>query len=135
TVLSEELSRFTRGHPAATRVLVDAIPADSEVPSGARTELATVLAAARGEGTVADELLRVLLGARPAHIVDRLAILAAARHRADGDHLMTCDDLVGSTRVALPTELWRPGPDDPPTVLRRLLLRRLAADPAKCVQA
>jgi hypothetical protein len=130
-LVAAELYQFTRGHPAATRLLLDAIPAHAGNGPGNGAELEAVLGSRRSGGTVEDELRRRLLGGVRAEVVEHLVTCSAARHRADGELLTTRQDLGLNGVENLPEGLWLPTPGTEPTVLRRLLLRRLAARDAK----
>lgn len=122
-VLADELFQFTAGHPAATRILLDA----ALTTTGTRIELEAALLAPRGTGTVEDHLRAMLLRGVGTDVVPGLEICAAGWNRSDADFLASTKDLVGLDRVRLPAGVWPPRGGSEPTLVRRLLLRRLAA--------
>jgi hypothetical protein len=78
-LVAAELYQFTRGHPAATRLLLDAISAHPGNGPGNGAELEAVLGSRRSGGTVEDELRRRLLGGVRAEVVEHLVTFSAAR--------------------------------------------------------
>jgi hypothetical protein len=135
---------FTRGHPGATRMLLDAIAEQPDRPF----DLLRILAApepgvlAAGRRTVEERLLSRLTEGLPADAVEDLATCAAARHEEAALRLAADSELLtgmrGAESLIFAADLWRtaaPGQATAPSqpeaqlhpVLRRLLLRRLAA--------
>lgn len=121
-VLADELFQLTAGHPAATRVLLDA----ALTTAGTRIELEAALLAPRGAGTVEDYLRDMLLRGVGADVVPGLEVCAAGWNRSDADFLGNTRELVGLDQVRLPVGVWPPRGGAEPVLARRLLLRRLA---------
>jgi hypothetical protein len=147
-LLAPVIFQFTGGHPEATRVIVaeltgSADPADLATVLLKIAESAPVTQAADGEPLSVEEWLAFSLTAGLSEdAIDNLVICAAARDQADASRLDLESGLLSGTRAALSDlfarELWgEPTTGDPAErgavvmlpVLRRLLLRRLAASP------
>ncbi|MBP2335782.1 DNA polymerase III delta prime subunit [Saccharothrix coeruleofusca] len=141
--VAAEVYRFTRGHPAATAVVVKAV-GDS---TGDTPPLKRLLAA-RWRGpvdeepvTVGERLLRELLGSPTPELLARLETCAAARDVEQADELAR-SGLVprqhGGVEL-VPAELRVRDPGTGRQVmlpaLRHLLLRRLAAEPQRWTAA
>ncbi|MCK2238627.1 MULTISPECIES: hypothetical protein [unclassified Crossiella] len=142
--IAHTVHRFTGGHPAAARLLVDALRAHAE----ARPEIAELLTKREPHGLeqdtplcVADRLLHRLLQDYPVEldfpdltVLTDLVTCAAARTEDDGLWLAGQAELRARDRTSLPeieaTHLWSGSGN----LLRRLLLHRLArrapTDPA-----
>ncbi len=130
--------RFTRGHPATTAAVVNAVGSTGDTPSLAR------LLGSRWRGpvdeasvTVDERLLSGLLGPASAQVVAALEACSAARDLDQGDELLR-SGLIPPVRGdggLVPTELRVPEPGTDRVVmlpvLRHLLLRRLAAAPER----
>jgi hypothetical protein len=123
---------FTDGHPGSTRLLLDAI---AEQPVGG-TNLHTILDAIEPGAleseplTVEQRLLRRFLQGIPTDAWEDLVTIAAARDRAQALRLAAHSELLTASRgersLIFGPELWTDDEVIRP-VLRRLLLRRLAA--------
>ena len=146
-LLSPVIFQFAEGHPEATRVIIGSLRG-AEDPA----DLATVLARPASQAmaktggqppTVEQWLLRSLTGGLAEGTIKDLMKCAAARHQKDANRLETESRLLTGPRSArnsmFARELWYarmaggPGTTGIPAllpVLRRLLLRRLAARPA-----
>lgn len=134
--------QFTRGHPGATRLILDTV---AEQP-GDVDDLRLVLGRPEPGGpdgtTVEDGLRRRLLRAFPDDLIDDLVTCSAARDMNQAARLAAHSGLLECSREDLKT-IFQPGLWDSPEegqpavlqpVLRRLLLQTLAArkpdDPA-----
>ncbi|MDB1086574.1 hypothetical protein PJ985_03205 [Streptomyces sp. ACA25] len=144
--LARLVHEFTAGHPA-TAGLLTAAAADLPHPASSVSELlrqplpyaggfrSAEAPGAAGARTVEEGLLRLLLPAEDSK-VDAFVSCSAARTAADGLWLSHQSDLVDAAWAdgVRRTAPWSPGGRAGETVLRRLLLRRLAvrspADPA-----
>lgn len=151
-LLSPVIFQFTEGHPEATAVLIGELGGSPDP-----ADLATVLPKVsrseseadgrhdehRQPSTVEERLIQSLTAGLSATTIANLAKCAAARDQGDANLLDTESGLLSGTRGArndvFAAELWIEGPPGDlgaprPTVmlpvLRRLLLRRLAAHPA-----
>jgi hypothetical protein len=135
--VTSAVHRFTAGHPGAARMLLDALAEHPDEPADLLTILGfpepAVLAA--GGRSVEEGLLRRLTeGMRPDAVAD-LVTCAAARNEEAALRLATDGGLLtgmrGEDSVIFAADLWRAGPPGRAAelhpVLRRLLLRRLAA--------
>jgi hypothetical protein len=126
--LATMVHQFTAGHPATTRAVLDAV---SAMP-GPWHSLDEVLRAERDGSTVAERLLERLLDDVCDDVVEDLVTCSAARtrHRAiefavqHGDLLLVPRVTEAELRVS---PMWSGEQGTQPCVLRRLLLRRLAA--------
>ncbi len=143
-LLSPVIFQFAEGHPEATRVIIGSLRG-AEDPA----DLATVLGRPANQAmgmtggqppTVEQWLLRSLTGGLAEGTIKDLMKCAAARHQKDANRLETESRLLTGPRSArnsmFARELWYarmaggPGTTGIPAllpVLRRLLLRRLAA--------
>jgi hypothetical protein len=143
---------FTHGHPGATRMMLDAIaenpgalhlpgePSTIQVPDRS-VDLVAILAApepggpATGGRTVEEGLLSRLIEGVPPETAEDLATCAAARHEEAALQLAAESGLLrgmrGESSLIFAASLWRTGAPgragELHPVLRRLLLRRLAA--------
>jgi hypothetical protein len=126
--LASMIRDLTGGQPAATHLLLDVI---ADRHSGL-VELDELLRSRRGAMTVDDALHARLLAGIPHDAIDDLTTCAAARDRASG-RLIAQSGLVSNRSVfdaaALAAGLWSADDNDEPTLIRRLLLRRLARRP------
>jgi hypothetical protein len=135
--VTSAVHRFTAGHPGATRTLLEAIAEHPDEPADLLAILSSpepgVLSA--GSRTVEESLLRRLTeGMRPAAVAD-LATCAAARNEEAALRLGADSGLLAGMRgedpVIFAADLWRADTRGQAAelhpVLRRLLLRRLAA--------
>ncbi|MGH3938648.1 MAG: hypothetical protein ACRDTG_08410 [Pseudonocardiaceae bacterium] len=122
--------QLTGGHPASTRLLLDAI---AERPTN-RDDLVAVLGQ-RAPGTpserltVAGKMRRRLLVDFPQDGFDDLVTCAASREREHGLRLATSPLLTGSQAgyvAIIDPVLWPAAEGAGPVLLRRLLLRELA---------
>ncbi|MFH8346349.1 ATP-binding protein [Streptomyces sp. NPDC018045] len=101
--LGRTVHELTRGHPAATRAVLDALEDFApEVPCGRRLRM---VLAPEGPHSVADELLDLLLQDLPRELVEGALPRAAAA--------------VTLGQAASATDLWRQA-DSPPRLLREL---------------
>lgn len=120
--------QLTLGHPGATRRLADALATDPAARLAGPAALPGILAGPAGQ-----QIFDSLLTDVPAETVEDLVTLSAAASRVHGMRLATHSDLLGRVTTAAPddltTGLWTSGRLGPPTLLRRLLLRRLAERP------
>ncbi|GAA4526408.1 hypothetical protein [Amycolatopsis samaneae] len=123
---------FTGGHPAATALLVEAI---HERPLEHGDTLLTLLDRAEpgrdpDRPLLADSLRKQLLGDFPAYNYEDLVTCAAARTKQHASLLAARGELlvggINSYREIAPV-LWPASGGAGPAVLRRLLLRQLAA--------
>jgi len=147
-LLAPVIFQFTGGHPEATRVIVaeltgSADPADLATVLAKIAESAPVAQTANGGPPSVEEWLASSLTAGLSEdAIDNLLKCAAARDQADANRLDLESGLLTGTRAAVSDlfarELWgEPTAGDPAEpraavmlpVLRRLLLRRLAASP------
>lgn len=128
--------RLTRGHPAATAVLMEAIVRNGGRTAPLKTLLQVRLSEMTGdEQTVSAEekILRELVGETSGPAFENLVTYSAARDIEQIEHLSR-GSLVTSARggVAVPAALLTADPPDGRVtmlpVLRQLLLRRLADD-------
>lgn len=115
---------ITGGHPGATAFLLDAV--GSRMPPG--TDPEHLLDAAHGASTVRSALTEHLLTGFGEDEIDILVTCSAARDRHDGQRLLT-RVTTRADGLDLPRTLWDHTATQPTTVLRALLLRRLAARP------
>ncbi len=134
--VTSAVHRFTSGHPGATRMMLDAIAEHPDQPADLLTILGFpepgVLAGSR---TVEESLLRRLTEGMRADALADLATCAAARDEEAALRLAADSGLLigmrGEDSVIFAPDLWRAGPLGQAAVLhpvlRRLLLRRLAA--------
>lgn len=149
-LLAPVIFQFTGGHPEATHLIVaelsgSADPADlaTVLPKVAESALAGQPADGLPPSTVEERLLASLTAGLGEDAVGNLVKCAAARDQADASRLDLESGQLTGTRAALSDlfarELWgEPAGGDPAApgsvvmlpVLRRLLLRRLAASPA-----
>jgi hypothetical protein len=137
--LASLIQQFTAGHPESAAMLA-AVAARAPSPSAGIGQLLAQPvpdpaglqpSPAPGRPTVGDHLTARLLPVGAAQL-PAYARCAAARGEADGLRLVYDSGLVDAAlrdavRLAAP---WERAGDSGATVLRRLLLRRLAADPA-----
>lgn len=147
-LLAPVIFQFTGGHPEATRVIVaeltgSADPADLATVLPKVAESAPVTQPADGgQPSVEEWLASSLTAGLSEDAIDNLVKCAAAWDQADASRLDLESGLLTGTRAALSDlfarELWgEPTAGDPAEpgavvmlpVLRRLLLRRLAASP------
>lgn len=123
--------RLTAGHPASTRLLVDAalqspehgnaMSALLDQPAPGRTDPRT---------SVAERIVADLLSGFPSERTEDLVTVSSAANRDHARQLAA--ELIedaGSSFPALRSALWPEAGGAGPAVLRRLLLRRLAARP------
>lgn len=136
--LSRVVFQLTGGHPASTRLVLDAV---AKRPPDNRIEPEVILGQApSGEGsqhpqTVEDQVLGHLLGGASEVALRDLVTCAAARERRHALALSVQDDLLVGGQAhyveVLDPILWPPDAAAGPALLRRLLRRRLALrDPA-----
>jgi hypothetical protein len=119
---------LTVGQPAATQLLLDVI-ADRHT---GLAELDELLRSQRGGESVEERLYHRLLHGIPTESIEDLTTCAAARDRASGRLIAQsglCADRTVADSVALAAGLWTHEANGRPTLLRRLLLRRLAGRP------
>lgn len=147
-LLAPVIFQFTGGHPEATRVIVaeltgSADPADlATVLSKAAESAPEAQPADGGAPSVEERMASSLTAGLDEDAIGNLMKCAAARDQADANRLDLESGLLTGTRAALSDlfarELWgEPATGDPAEpgavvmlpVLRRLLLRRLAASP------
>lgn len=163
--ITSAVYRYTAGHPIAVRMLLDAIAVALDTDSAADSadfDLAPVLEAPVPDITqddpppLADVLLRRLLRGLPQEQLTDLVTCSAARDLEAAQRLAATSRLLGQnwgTKARIfSASFWRsrdaaapegrPAADPPPAgtltlhpVLRRLLLRRLAARPSPPVAA
>ncbi|MCX2731970.1 hypothetical protein OOZ19_17140 [Saccharopolyspora sp. NFXS83] len=132
--VSDTVFRFTRGHPGSTRHVLDAIQAHAADPIDLRDLLPPAeLGAAQQDPAIAvhGPVARFLAGT-PGEAVNDLITCSAARTQDEAERLVARSELVAARggRSVFAPELWVPddGVDNVlPPVLRRLLLRELAA--------
>ena len=130
--------RFTGGQPVAVCVLLEAIAATGVTSLAALLDGPAPQSDQDKPPTLADHLLSRLLPDLSAEAVDDLVTCAAARDKDAALLLGANDKLLSQKRTSDPeffgAVLWRDDPGAPQPalrpVLRRLLLRRLAARPA-----
>jgi hypothetical protein len=146
-LLAPVIFQFTGGHPEATRLIVaeltgSADPADLATVLPKTAESPVAQTADGGEPSVEEWLALSLTAGLSEDAIDNLVKCAAARDQADASRLDLESGLLIGTRAALSDlfarELWgEPTASDVAAlgtvvmlpVLRRLLLRRLAASP------
>jgi hypothetical protein len=126
--LATMVHQLTAGHPAATRIVLDAIAA----APGPWHSLAEILQAGRNGSTVEERLLRLLLDDASDDVVEDLVTCSPARTRHGAvefavrhGHLLAASRLTEAELRVSP--MWGIGNGTQPSMLRRLLLRRLAA--------
>lgn len=147
-LLAPVIFQFTGGHPEATRVIVAELTGSTD-PADLGTVLPKIAESAPvaqptegGAPSVEEWLASSLMAGLSEESIDNLVKCAAARDQADASRLDLESGLLTGTRAALgdlfARELWgEPAAGDPAEngavvmlpVLRRLLLRRLAASP------
>lgn len=125
--LAAMVHQLTGGHPGATRIVLDAIAA---MP-GQWHSLAEVLHAEYAGAIVEERLLRLLLDGVPDEVVEDLVTCSPARTRRRAIELaVKHEDLFAASQLAgvelRALSMWAAQDEPRPTVLRRLLLRRLA---------
>lgn len=134
--LTRVVYQLTGGHPASTRLVLDAIPT-SAAPKG--IDLHVILGPPRGEAsaqhplTPEGQMLGRLLGDLATPTLQHLETCAAARDRERALELADQYDLLVSGQVGyeqvLKRILWPKERSAGPILLRRLLRRRLARRP------
>jgi ABC-type branched-subunit amino acid transport system substrate-binding protein len=134
--IATAIHHYTCGHAAAVRSLVDAVAVAPEVaePDSEETfDLARLLDLPVAGTTLADGLLDLLLSGIPVRTAEDLVTCSAARNLAEAQLLGEKSDLVRRKRTAnsgfFSPAFWWParGEQMPHPLLRRLMLRRLAA--------
>ncbi|MGH3612216.1 MAG: hypothetical protein ACRDRK_06330 [Pseudonocardia sp.] len=122
--------QLTGGHPASSRLLLDAVAARPDN----RDDLTTVLdqpepVAQSARMTVAERMQRYLLGELPDEVLDDLVTCAGARERQHAVRLATSSTLLdcgqATYTAVIDPVLWPVIAGTGPVLLRRLLLRTL----------
>ncbi len=131
--LTRVVFQLTGGHPASTRLVLDAIV---KRPPGNRIEPEAILSQAPSSGgprhsqTLEDQILGSLLGGVSDAAILDLVTCAPARERQHAVALSAQEDLLGGGQAnyleVLDPILWPAGAAAGPALLRRLLCRRLA---------
>ncbi len=126
--LAQMIHTLTGGQPAATHMLLDLI-ADRQT---GLVEMDDLLGARRQGRTVEDALCQRLLAGVPPDAMDDLVTCAAARDRVSG-RLIAQSGLIRNRGVAdaaaVTAGLWGTDQGAEPTLIRRLLLRKLESRP------
>lgn len=132
--LAPVLYQFTAGHPGSTYQLLAALKGASDL-ADLTTVLGPPVTPEGEEPSTAERLLRSLTGGVSDRALRDLMTCAAARDQDDASRLAEHSGLMkairGAQRDVFADELWVTAGDDRVVmlpVLRRLLLRRLAAD-------
>lgn len=134
--IATSVHRFTRGHPGTTRLLLDQFAelggGDAEL--GRLLEFRDVDRWGEQAGSVEQRMLRPLLAELPDDVVEDLVTCSASRDLDDATRLEAYSTLLPAARIDDPEcspALWVRTEDGTTRemlpVLRRLLLRRLAA--------
>ena len=120
--LAGMLHHLTGGHPGGLAFLLKVI---TDVrPDGVEPE--ALLALPYGDHTVGETLTARLLAGVAEDDLDVLVTCSAARDRREGLRLLGRAVDRGTAAVMLPVGMWDPAGEVPTTLLRTLLLRRLA---------
>ena len=129
--LTRMAHQLTDGHPASTRLLLDAVVERSEhrdAPSRVLDQLEPATQSARM--TVVERMQRRLLGQFPEEVLDDLVTCAGARERQHAVRLATSSALLTCSQATymaiIDPVLWPATAGAGPLLLRRLLLRTLA---------
>lgn len=128
------LHGFAHGHARSTRILLDAIAEQGDDPADLDTVLVEPPPKGGGAARAEEQMLKTFLRGVPATVLEDLITCSAARHFEEAQQFAEYRPLLfsGERRPSALDSAWWPRFDESGApvmvpVLRRLLLRRLAA--------